>query len=240
MRKAHYDLIPENTVTQLGMIVLQSDVTIEDEFRHYFKDANVSLLVNRIPFENVVTPETLQNMAGHLTNAAALFPLTHSFDAVGYACTSGSMQIGSAEIASLIKAERTCKFVSNPMQAALSAFAHLGAKKIGYVGPYSKAVCQTMIDHIEANGFNVPHAVIFDEEEDKYVGRISPKTIQETAIDLAKDAGDDIDLIFISCTNMKCASVLADIKTETGIPALSSNLVLAWDLARSSGIPLSL
>jgi len=240
MKKINYDLLPENDVTQLGMIVLQSDVTIEDEFRHYFKDSNVSLLVNRIPFENEVTAKTLQNMSGHLRRSAALFPLTHSFDAVGYACTSGAMQIGSDEIARIIKSERPCDFVTNPMQAALSAFEHLSVKNIGYIGPYSQSVCQTMIDHIEDNGFKVPHAVTFDEEEDKYVGRISPQTIRKAAIELAHDADDEIDALFISCTNMKCADVLPSIKAETGLPALSSNLVLAWDLARSSSIPLSL
>jgi maleate cis-trans isomerase len=39
---------------------------------------------------------------------------------------------------------------------------------------------------------------------------------------------------------MKCASVLDKITAESGVPALSSNKVLAWDLARSSGIPFSL
>lgn len=240
MKTASYDLIPENDLVQLGLIVLQSDVTLEDEFRQYFKDAQVSILVSRIPFENEVTAETLQDMAGHLTKSTSLFPLTHSFDAVGYACTSGAMQIGSEKIASLIQAERPARFVTNPMQAALNAFESLGARSIGYIGPYSATVCQTMIDHIEASGFNVPHAIIFDEEEDKYVGRISPETIYKRATELAEMAGDEIDAIFISCTNMKCISVLPKIKADTGIPALSSNMVLAWDLARSSGIPFEI
>ncbi len=240
MKTSTYDLIPENNVKQIGLIVLQSDVTIEDEFRNYFKDAGISLLVSRIPFENEVTVESLQNMAGHLKKSTSLFPLTHSFDAVGYACTSGAMQIGDKKIASLIQSERPANFVTNPMQAALTAFKHLGVKNIGYIGPYSAAVCQTMINHIEANGHNVPHAIIFDEEEDKYVGRISPETIYDTAINLKEMAGEEIDAIFISCTNMKCISILPNIKAVTGIPALSSNMVLAWDLARSSDIPFEL
>ena len=77
MKTADYELIPAGDLIQLGMIVLQSDVTIEDEFRYYFADARVSLLVNRIPFENEVTAETLADMARHLKQAAALFPLTH-------------------------------------------------------------------------------------------------------------------------------------------------------------------
>lgn len=240
MQAAQYELLPENDLIQLGLIVLQSDVTIEDEFRAYFRNEKLSLLVNRIPFENEVTADTLQSMAGHLTRSASLFPVTKRFDAMGYACTSGAMQIGSEEIAQLIRSERTCTFVTNPMQAALSAFSYLGVKNVGYIGPYSETVCQTMMGHIEANGFNVSHAVTFNEEEDKFVGRISPETIRKTAIELAESAGDEIDVLFISCTNMKCESVLDDISRFAGLPALSSNKVLAWDLARSCGIAISL
>lgn len=240
MKTAGYELIDASDLVQLGMIVLQSDVTIEDEFRFYFADARVSLLVNRIPFENEVTAETLGDMAQHLKKSAALFPLAHSFDAMGYACTSGAMQIGNARVSELINSERPCGYVSNPMQAALLAFEQLGATRIGYIGPYSKGVCQSMIDHIEAAGFVVPHAVSFDEAHDQNVGRIAPESIYDTAMALAAEAGQSIDAIFIACTNMKCASVLDKISAESGIPALSSNKVLAWDLARSSGIPFSL
>ena len=240
MKTVGYDLIPVDRSIRLGMIVLQSDVTIEDDFRSYFKDTRVSLLVNRIPFENEVTAETLGDMAQHLKQAAALFPLAHSFDAMGYACTSGAMQIGNARVSELINSERTCGYVSNPMQAALLAFEQLGAKHIGYIGPYAKAVCQSMIDHIEAAGFFVSHALSFDEAHDQNVGRISPESIYQAAIALAIEAGQSIDAIFIACTNMKCATVLDKITAETGIPALSSNKALAWDLARSSGIPFSL
>ena len=36
MKTADYELMPAGDRIQLGMIVLQSDVTIEDEFRFYF------------------------------------------------------------------------------------------------------------------------------------------------------------------------------------------------------------
>jgi maleate isomerase len=240
MKTIDYELIAEDHRIRLGMIVLQSDVTIEDEFRAYFKDSDISLLVSRIPFENEVTAETLGAMSQHLKQSTALFPLTQSFDAVGYACTSGAMQIGSEVISQLVKNERTCDYVSNPMQAALAAFGHLGAKNIGYLAPYSTDVCQTMIDHIQASGFNVAHALSFDEAHDQAVGQISPNAIYRAALALVNSASQDLDAIFIACTNMKCATVLDQISADTGIPALSSNKALAWDLARSSGIPFSL
>ena len=99
-----------------------------------------------------------------------------------------------------------------------------------------------MINHIEAGGFTVSHALSFDEEHDQSVGRISPESIYQAAMALAAEAeaGQSVDAIFIACTNMKCARVLDKITAETGITALSSNKALAWDLARSSGIPFPL
>ena len=58
MKTIGYQLIPENAQIHLGMVVLQSDVTIEDEFRRYFADTDLSLLVSRIPFEDEVTEKT--------------------------------------------------------------------------------------------------------------------------------------------------------------------------------------
>ena len=66
MDKINYELLARDYTKYLGLIVLQSDVTIEDEFRYYYQNQPVSLMVNRIPFENEVTAETLKKMEGHI------------------------------------------------------------------------------------------------------------------------------------------------------------------------------
>lgn len=239
MRKYKYELLPDNDKIQLGLIVLQSDVTLEDEFRQYFHDTPVSILANRIPFENEVTIETLRQMESHLTKTTSLFPLTSKFDAIGYGCTSGALHIGSDQIEKLVQAERECAYVSNPMRAAINRLKSENAQRIAYLGPYSQAVCQTMIDHFEEHDIHVPIAASFDEDQDKFVGRISPESIFQTAVTMLEGKSGDVDAIFISCTNMKCISILDKISRDTGVLALSSNYVLAWDLARQAGVSLN-
>ena len=90
------------TSVQLGLIVLQADQTIEDEFR-YLIPADMSLLVSRVPSGLDVTPETLTAMETHLEGSAGMFPRGLGFDAVGYACTSGAAQIGSDQVAARVK-----------------------------------------------------------------------------------------------------------------------------------------
>jgi len=237
MEKIHYELLEPNHRTQLGLIVLQSDVTIEDEIHYYFADQPISLFVNRIPFENEVTPETLKEMENHLGQTMSLFPLEAEFDAMGYGCTSGAMHIGGDKISTLVSEHRPCKHVSNPLDAAIAAFKFKEIKKIAYLGPYSEEMCVTMINRFIDAGFEVPASASYDETEDRFVGRIDPESIKRDAINLAKK-NPDVDAVFISCTNMKCADVIPQIEAETGIFALSSNQSLAWDLAQKTGLTL--
>ena len=243
MKTLDYELLPEDDKTQLGLIVLQSDVTIEDEFRYYFEDQPVSLLANRIPFEDEVTPETLKQMALHVGATTSLFPITSKFKAVGYACTSGALHIGSEKLEKLVQEQRSCNHVTNPMKAAVTALQHIDAKNIAFLAPYSQHVTQTMIDELEKHGINISHSATYNEPQDAFVGRITPKNIYEASVDLCEEAsadGQPIDAIFIACTNMKCSRVIPEIEAKTGVYALSSNQVLAWDMARLAGSPLHL
>lgn len=243
MKTLNYELLPEEDKTQLGLIVLQSDVTIEDEFRYYFEDESVSLLASRIPFENEVNPKTLKKMALHVGSTTSLFPITSKFKAVGYACTSGALHIGNEKLEKLVQEQRECAHVTNPMKAAVTALKHIGAKNIAFLAPYSQRVAQTMIDEIAKNGINISHSATYNETQDALVGRITPQSIYQASVDLCAEAaaaGQPLDAIFIACTNMKCSRVIPNIEAETGLYALSSNQVLAWDMARLSGCPLRL
>jgi len=227
-----FNSLDKGFVHQLGLIVLQSDITIEDEFRYFCHGLPISLLVNRIPFENEVTVETLKAMESHISNTMRLFPIDAEFDALGYGCTSGALHIGDGAIAELAQASRPCAQVSNPMQAAIAAFRALNAKKIAYLAPYSEEVSQSMVDEIEQRGVSVAIAATFNEHRDKEVGLISPKSIKQASIELI--AQTEVDAIFISCTNMKCAQIIPEIEEQTGIAALSSNQALAWHMLKSA------
>jgi maleate isomerase len=41
-----------------------------------------------------------------------------------------------------------------------------------------------------------------------------------------------LDAIFISCTSLKCATIIAIAESQFGIPVISSNSAIAWDMAR--------
>lgn len=234
MKQHSFEVLPEGDVKQLGLIVLQSDLTLEDEFRYYFDDQSVSILANRIPFENEVTAQTLRQMESHLGQTMSLFPVHVTFDGVGFACTSGALHIGSDAIATAVRAVRPARQVTDPLRAAVAACHAVGAQTIAYLAPYTESVSQTMVDAFEAAGIHVKHCATFNEVEDRVVGRIHPDSIYRSACSLAELGG--VDAVFMACTNLKCAQIIPRIERDTGIFALSSNQVLAWHMAQLAGL----
>ena len=136
--------------TRIGIIVLQSDETIERDLMAMRGDADV--FVSRVPSGQEVTAETLESMAGHITASASLFPQAISFDAVGYGCTSGTAQIGVSEIERLVKFGTQTKTVSQPVSALVAACEHLGLKRIAFLSPYIEGVSANLRQVLQDNG----------------------------------------------------------------------------------------
>jgi maleate isomerase len=234
MQTLEFDVLPVNHVPRLGLVVLQSDLTVEDELRYYYEGLQLSLLASRIPFAAAVTVESLKTMEAHLLQSMSLFPPEAEFDCVGYGCTSASLHIGSEQVSALCRSARPCAQATNPMQAALAAMQHTQSKRIGFIAPYTPDVSQSMVDELEMHGIKVLVAATFNEPEDRIVGRITPESIEAACKEIVKQ--DALDAIFVACTSMKCARVIPKIESETGVVMMSSNQVLAWDMARLSGV----
>ena len=78
---------------RLGVVVLESDHTLEAEFR-MLQFEGVVHYVSRIANEATITPGTLTAMEERLPMAAALLPAELELDAIGYGCTSAATLIG--------------------------------------------------------------------------------------------------------------------------------------------------
>ena len=49
-------------------------------------------------------------------------------------------------------------------------------------------------------------------------------------------AVDGADAVFVSCTNLRTVDVIDDLEDELGIPIVTSNQALAWDMLTSADI----
>lgn len=218
---------------QLGLIVLQADETIEDDFRRLLPDT-ASLLVSRVASAPTVTRDTLRQMETHLTAAASLFPASAMFQGIAYGCTSGTAEIGAPRIAELVRAGADTPYVTEPVSALIAACRQRGIERLGLVSPYVASVTARLRTVLAATGIATPQSLNFDEPREDAVARISAHTVTDAAIEIGRHVS--CDAVFLSCTNLRTLTVIATVEAEIGKPVLSSNQVLAWHLCALTGL----
>ncbi|MEM6887437.1 MAG: Asp/Glu racemase [Pseudomonadota bacterium] len=218
---------------QMGLIVLQSDETIERDMRRLIP-TDATLYVTRVPSAAHVSSETLAAMRRHLSTAAGLFPQTAAFSVVGYGCTSASAEIGSAEVAATIRRGCETGAVTEPLTATLAACLALNVRRIAMLSPYLPSVSDRLVASLEAGGVEVTGVASFEQSEEHAVACIDAASILAGAQALASNTR--ADALFLSCTNLRTLSAIDTIEAETGLAVLSSNQVLAWDMLRHAGI----
>ena len=228
-----YDL-QDDRVPRLGLIVLQVDETIEQDFRKLFAPDLARVHVSRIPSGLDLTPETIALMEAALPVAAGLLP--GALDVVGYGCTSGATLIGAQRVQDLVAGATGARAVTDPLTAALARCRASGLTRIGIVSPYIASVAAPIRTAFEAAGIAVPATLSFGEEVEARVARIAPVSIAAAARSLSRK--QDIDGVFVSCTNLRSLGILEPLSAELGMPVLSSNQCLSWHMAQLSGMDL--
>lgn len=214
--------------------MLETDETIEAEFRALFNRSGIGLFHSRIPVAQEITPETLPEMEAALPAAVALFPSAFPMDVIGYACTSGATVIGADNISRIVTQTFPNAKATDPITAVMTALRHLDKSKIGLVTPYVEDVSAAMIDLLQRNGFEVVNFGSFEQKEDATVARISPDSIYDAVCNIG--AADDVDVVFVSCTNLRTLDLIARAEASIGKPVISSNQALAWHMAKLSAL----
>ncbi len=218
----------------LGLVVLQTDETIEPEFKRLIREPGVALYATRIPSGKTVTPETLSAMEVALPAAVGLFPTSLAFDAIGYACTSGATFIGSDNVARIVRSAVEVESVTDPLKAVVVACGALGVRRLGFVTPYVAEVSAAMRAALEEHGLEVAAFGSFEQVEDSAVARIDPSSILDAAVQVGGTAA--CDAVFISCTNLRTLDIIAPAEAQLKKPIITSNQALAWHMLRRAGI----
>ncbi|GIT63053.1 MAG: hypothetical protein Ct9H300mP21_05990 [Pseudomonadota bacterium] len=91
-----------------------------------------------------------------------------------------------------------------------------------------------MRDNLLVSGFEIPVTGSFFESDDFVVGRIDPESILEAIEKIG--ARVDCDGVFVSCTNLRVASIIETAEARLGKTRHLKNHALAWHLLRLAGI----
>ena len=219
---------------RLGLLVLESDQSIEDEFRLLTQIDGVSVYHSRLANDTIITPESLAKMEKQIPLAAKLFPKYLDLKVIGDGCTSGSTIIGENRIANIINNMHPGISVTNPLTASKEALKALNIKCVGLVTPYSPTVTQSMEMNFNAAGFAIKAVGSFFEENDEIVGKIDEDSILKATLEIG--ANDLCDGVFISCTNLRASPIIERAENILKKPVTASNHALAWHMIRLAGI----
>ena len=220
---------------RLGLIILQTDQTIEYEFSAIFAPQDgVALYGARIPNAMEVSSETLRQMEVDLPHTAGLLPRQFGFDVIGYACTSGATLIGEDRVDKLIREIHPQAKTTNPITACKAALAALDLRRIALVTPYPVDVTREMQANLQAAGYQTGAVASFAQSDDFTVARISAESILDAVLQIG--ARDECDGVFVSCTSLRALQIIPAAETELGKPVIASNQALAWHMARLAGL----
>ncbi len=222
------------TRATFGLIVLQTDETIEPELARIMALDGVVLYHNRIPMTHQVTAGSLAAMAADLPGSVRLLPPSAAFNVVAYGCTSASTIIGPEGIERAVQSVLPGVTVTNPISAVIAACRALEARRIGFITPYVADVSAAMRLFLEDHGLAISAFDSFEEGDDRIVARISPASSLAAIQGMATQS--DCDVIFVSCTNMRIAGIVEQAERAVGKPVISSNLALGWHMLRLAGV----
>ncbi|WP_422071995.1 maleate cis-trans isomerase family protein [Tranquillimonas rosea] len=235
LRRFPHEVDPHQ-LAQIGLVVLQADETIERDFRQVIPPA-IEVLVTRIASGADLSPESLSAMEAHLGAAAGLLPQRGRFAAVAYACTSGTAQIGIDRTGALLRGAVATRAVTDPVTALVAACRALGVRRLGLLSPYVPEVSDRLRRVLADAGLETPVFGSFEVADESRVVRIDATSILSAARALAGEGG--IDALFLSCTNLRTLGLIGTLESQTHLPVLSSNQVLAWHMARLAGVAVT-
>ena len=213
--------------TAIGLVLLQTDEVLENEIRQMLPETAV-IYHTRVPSSKQVSSESLAAMEAEIPVAVGLLPATGGIGVIAYCCTSGTTIIGEENVAAAIHSVLPKVKITNPLSAVKAHLKHLGAKRIGLLTPYEPQVSQAMADHLEKEGFEISSFGSFHEKEEAKVTRISRQSILDAIQEIG--SGDQCDVVFASCTNLRTLDLLEQAAQKIGKPVISSNSALAWHI----------
>lgn len=221
---------PLGNAMRLGLVVLSTDQTVEPALRDLLPCDDTAVYVSRVAMGAETSLENLRALERGLAQSVSLLP-QERLDIIAFACTSGTIAIGVDVVSQKLSAGRSGVATTNPISAAIDAFAHLGAKRIALLTPYVQQVNREIINFLTLSGIETCKAGTFNVVTEQEIAEISTQSIVDAAVQL-----DDplAEAIFISCTGLRSHLAIDAIEQRIGKPVITSNQAMAWKALHAS------
>jgi maleate isomerase len=159
-----------------------------------------------------------------------------SVDAIGYASTTSAYAIGFEAEEALVSrlAERLGTPVASTCAATVLVLRVLGTERVALVHPpwFGTAENELGTAYFQSQGFDVVSAASADLPDDPR--RISAADVLTWT---ARAVSGDTEAVFIGGNGFRAAGAVAALEAELGVPVLTANQVLFWNLLVEAGAP---
>jgi len=213
---------------RLGVIMPDNNVTVEPEL-YGVLPAGVSLHGGRVapPGASGLRDQVLA-MADALPGAVE--PFRGRVAVIGYACMATSLwkpagwhePVGAAAGVPFLPAGET-------MVAALS---RLGARRIGVFSPYPDELAGLVAGWFDRHGITVAHSANLPLDTQG----AAPSLHEVYAAVRREFAGRDIAALAVLATDLATFTAIEPLEHDLGVPVVSSNLALLWNMLGAAGV----
>lgn len=216
----------------IGLLALASDGVIESELRNFLTSDGVAVYTTRLPRIPDTTPSSLRLMEQGIAECTERLLPGRKLDALAFGCTSAVMVIGPEAVTAKIRTVRDGIAVTDPVSASLKALELLGTRRVAVLTPYVDSVNAEVASYLIRNGLIISDCASFKQMSGT-INRITEADVYRAGMHLARG---DAEAVFISCTGLRCSSVIDQLERDIGKPVVASNQALAWDLLRLTGV----
>ncbi len=227
-----YTQAPRPDKLHIGMVLLSSEHSLEMEWANLL-DQQALTFNARVKHSGLLGVEALSEIRQGIVDTTNLIATGLDMDVLAFACTSASIVIGEKEVSKLLTQNKINIPATNPWTAAKAAFNYLHAKNIAVFSPYPTKTNYLLYNSLQKEGLNVCSLGSLGIENDKYVTTISKDSMFKALEKIIK--GQQVDVVFMSCTNLRAIEHIEEFESYFGIPIISSNSALFWHAMHIGG-----
>jgi maleate isomerase len=223
---------------RVGIAVPHSNPTVEPEIRALVPPA-VGVYATRLTHPSRRVAERLNHYIRHLPEAIRTFG-DMRLAAFGFGCTGSSYLAGlelEDQLSDATAAE--CRIpVITAAQSIRLALKSMACRSIALVSPYPADLAEAGYRYWDDAGISVVARLRVDPALTDTHG-IYELTSEDALAALRRIDTSGADCLVASGTGMPTLRALGVLRTELGMPALSSNLCLSWALTRATAPELA-
>lgn len=217
-----------------GLVTLANDPSGEIDLHAFFAPfEGVRLSTNRVYSPQYSNMDSLKAVGADIAASAAALMPDDDLDVLAFGCTSAAMMLGSDMIAADIRKHKPDAIVTDPIASVLAGLKALNAQRVAVITPYIGEVNAGIADYLEARDLILTRKGFFRIFDDNQRNRVALESYLEAARTVTD--GAPCDAIFVSCTALSTAAAVSRIEEEAGVPVVTSNQALAWNVMRLGG-----